>query len=482
MTYLSGTDDLAYLSATDAQRLFTARELSPVELMNAVIERTEKVEPTVNAFTERLFEQALTQAVHAADRYLGKNGLTPRPLEGVPIAAKEKHAIAGRTLTDGSLANAGTIATENAPIIERIQYAGGIIHARTTTPELCLATYTHSRMWGVTRNPWNPDFTPGGSSGGSATSLAAGTSLLATASDIGGSTRIPAAFTGTVGFKAPYGRVPGHGVLPADHYRGDGPIGRTVDDVIALQNVLAGPDPRDHTSIGPKYVLPTEYDAVSGMRIALCVGLGEYRIHPEVEANTRATAQALADAGAIVEEIGLSWTHLDILTSIAGHFSTIFGAIVVEYAQQQPDKLCDYTLAYAELMKVVGSQFSYIDALRAEKRLQSQLAEAMAGFDALVCPTTAVPGWHAGDTLSGERVVVNGEEVCDTLWSSMTLPFNINNRCPVLNVPSGHSSWGIPTGIQIVGHPYDDATVFRIGKTLEYAQQWSYTPDRRPTL
>ncbi|MFD3747445.1 amidase [Nocardia sp. NPDC058633] len=482
MTRSHVTDDLVYLSATEAQRLFTARALSPVELMRAVIERSEKVEPAVNAFTERLFDEALEQAAEAELRYLGKGGLTPRPLEGLPIAAKEKHAIAGRSLTEGSLVNEGTIATENAPIIDRIIAAGGIIHARTTTPEFSIATYTHSRMWGVTRNPWNRDFSPAGSSGGSAASLAAGTSLLATGSDIGGSTRLPAAVTGTVGFKAPYGRVPGAGVLTNDHYRGDGSMARTVADTALLQNVLAGPDPRDHTSIAPEYVLPTSYEDVSGMRIALCIRLGEYVIHPEVEANTRATAQALADAGAVVEEIELPWTHQDLLISQAGHFSTLFAASVADVTAGRRELLSDYTVAFLDLMASARTQVSYLDSLRAEQRLQRELAEALVGFDALLCPTTAVPGWHAGDALGGAKLEVDGEPVCDTRWAAMTVPFNINNRCPVLNVPSGRSSWGIPTGIQIVGHPYDDATVFRIGTALEHLRPWAYTNANRPAL
>ncbi|MFD8008724.1 amidase [Streptomyces sp. NPDC058955] len=467
-------DDLCYLGATEALRLFASRALSPVELMRAVADRAERTEPRLNTFTERLFDEALDQARHAEDRYLGKNGLAPRPLEGIPVAAKEKHAILGRSLTEGSLARKDEVATENHPVVDRILDAGGIIHARTTTPEFSLATYTHSRMWGVTRNPWNPDFTPGGSSGGSGASLAAGTSLLASASDIGGSTRVPAAFTGTVGFKAPYGRNPGLGVLAADHYRGDGPMGRCVDDVIAFQNVLSGPDPRDHTSVAPKLTLPTAYEDAAGLRVALCVRLGEYEVHPEVEANTRAAARALADAGARVEEITLPWTHLDLLTAIAGHFSGIFGAMVEETAARHRDLLSPYTVAFADLMAYARTQATYLDALRAEHRLQRQLATAMDGFDALVCPTTAIPGWHAGDDLAGDKVVVHGEETVDVLWAAMTSPFNINNRCPVLNVPSGMSGWGIPTGLQIVGHPYDDATVFRVGKALEAVRPWSY--------
>lgn len=482
MTSSDSTADLAYLNATEALELFTARELSPVELMTAVIERTEKVEPTINAFTERLFEEAMAQAVQAERRYLGKDGGAPRALEGLPIAAKEKHALAGRSLTEGSLVNAGVVAEENAPVIDRILDAGGIVHARTTTPEFSIATFTQSRLWGVTRNPWNPYFSTAGSSGGSGAALAAGTATLATGSDIGGSTRLPAALNGVVGFKAPYGRVPGAGIMPNDHYRGDGPMARTVDDTVLLQNVLAGPDPRDHTSIAPKYVLPNGFDAVAGMRIALCVNLGEYRVHPEMAANTRATAQALAAAGAIVEEIELPWAQFDILIATAGHFGHMFSTLVEEFTAGKRELVCDYTAAYLDVTAQARQNISYMDALRAEKRLQLQLAAAMTGFDALLCPTTAVPGWAADDQLQGERLIVHGADVGETFWAAMTMPFNINNRCPVLNVPSGRSEWGIPTGVQIVGHPYDDAAVFRVGKAVERLRPWAYRPGNRPAL
>ncbi|MFC9246229.1 amidase [Streptomyces sp. NPDC057136] len=348
-------------------------------------------------------------------------------------------------------------------------------------PEFSIATFTHSRLWGVTRNPWNPRFTHGGSSGGARAALAAGTTLLASASDIGGSTRIPAAFTGTVGFKAPYGRIPGVAPLSADHYRVHGPMARTVDDCLAFANVLAGPDPRDHVSLRPKLVLPSAYDPVAGMRIALCVRLGAYDVHPEVEANTRALAQALTDAGAEVEEIELPWTKQDILICLAAHFSAIFGAVVSEVEAAHREQMSAYAAAFADNMAVARERISYLDGLRVETRLQRELGEAMAPFDALICPTSAVPGLPAGDDLLG-RLVVNGEDHGEPLWAPMTLPFNISNRCPVLNVASGRSSWGLPTGVQIVGHTYDDPTVFRIGKALEQLRPWAYTPDHQPAL
>ncbi len=468
-----GFMELPYLSATEALTLFRARELSPVELMRAVIERAEKAEPVINAFAERLFEEALDQARDAEERYLGKGARAPRPLEGIPVATKEKHAIAGRSLTEGSLVNAGRVATENAPVIDRILDAGGIIHARTTTPEFSCSFFTHTRLWGVTRNPWNTAYTPGGSSGGSAAALAAGTTLLASGSDIAGSTRVPAAFTGTVGFKAPYGRIPGAAPLAADFYRGDGPLARTVDDCVAFANILIGPDPRDHTSLRPRLILPAEYEPAAGMRLALCVRLGDYPVSAEVEANTRAAARALADAGATVEEIELPWTHAEIRRAVAAHFTQIFGAIISEIARDHRDELMPYTVAFADQMTRAREQLSFLEGLRIEARMQRELAEAMGPFDALICPTTTTPGLAAGyDQLGPE----DGEVLGRAETATMTVPFNISNRCPVLAVPSGHVANGLPTGIQIVGHTYDDPAVFRVGKALEQVRPWTRRP------
>lgn len=172
------------------------------------------------------------------------------------MATKEKHGIAGLRLEQGLAAHRGRIAEQDHPVVERIRAAGGIIHARTTSPEFSCATVTHSPMWGVTRNPWNRRTSPGGSSGGAGAALAAGFTTLATASDIAGSTRIPAGFTGTVGYKAPYGRIPGLPPLAADWYRGDGPMGRTVADVALLSSVLAGRHPADHASWGAHGACP----------------------------------------------------------------------------------------------------------------------------------------------------------------------------------------------------------------------------------
>jgi Asp-tRNA(Asn)/Glu-tRNA(Gln) amidotransferase A subunit family amidase len=173
------TGDLHYVSATEALRMFRSKELSPVELMKAVIERAEKVEPKINAFADTHYESALLQTKAAEASYAGK-GESPRPLEGLPVAVKEEASIAGQKNTLGSLALKDVVADHTSVFVQRILDAGGIVHARTTTPEFSCAPVTWTKLWGVTRNPWNRDFAPGGSSGGSGASLASVSSTLAT--------------------------------------------------------------------------------------------------------------------------------------------------------------------------------------------------------------------------------------------------------------------------------------------------------------
>jgi aspartyl-tRNA(Asn)/glutamyl-tRNA(Gln) amidotransferase subunit A len=320
-------NDLVYLSATKALRLFRARELSPVELMSAVIEHSVEVEPKINAFSAQFFDEALEKSKEAEKRYIDSSE-TPGLLEGLPIAIKEKHSIKGLPYSEGSLIDKDKIADITHPVAERIFAAGGIMHARTTQPEYAIAGFTHSKMWGVTRNPWNLNCSPGGSSGGGTASLAAGTAALATGSDIGGSIRNPASFSGVVGFKPPYGRVPALPPLNLDHYRTDGPMARTVADCALFENVMAGPHPIDLVSLSPKVELPEEFGDIKGWKIAVCMHLGDFPVDSEVEANTYAVAEALRQAGAEVEEVTLNWRKEDVMRAAEIHWAAIANSVV----------------------------------------------------------------------------------------------------------------------------------------------------------
>ncbi|MFE7388651.1 amidase [Streptomyces sp. NPDC057582] len=468
--------DLAYLPATEALRRFRDRSLSPVELMTAVIARAEAVEPKVNALAERTFDEALAAAREAEARYAGK-GEPPRPLEGLSVATKEEQPIAGRLATDGSLAFEHEVADETHPVIERILAVGGIVHARTTTPEFSCAAVTQSRLWGVTRNPWNLEFSPGGSSGGAGAALAAGETTLATGSDIGGSIRIPASSTGTVGFKPPYGRVPAMAPFNLDTYCHDGPMARTVADCALLQNVIAGPHPRDGVSLRSKLVLPDSFEGVEGLRVALSVTLGDWHVDPEVEANTRAVAEALRAAGATVEEVEVAITRADVFKAAMIHFGTIFGPYIASVAAEHGDKLTPYALHFAEQAgRAAREPGSFLQGLTIEGAVQAEIGTLLERYDVLLCPTLAIPAYAADDDYTSTKVVINGVELDNNLEASLTTVFNIASRCPVLSVPSGFASTGVPTGVQIVGRTYDETTVFRVASAIEAVRPWGHIP------
>ncbi len=473
--------DLIYLPATELLRLFRARQLSPVELMVAVIERAEAVEPKINAFAERLFDEALEQARAAEARYAG-SGAPPRALEGLPVAIKEEHPIAGHTATEGSLLYKDNVAEITHPIVERIVAAGGIVHARTTTPEFCCAGFTHTRLWGVTRNPWNLEYSPGGSSGGSGAALAAGTAVLATGSDIGGSIRIPASFSGVVGFKPPYGRVPALPPFNLDHYCHDGPLARTVADCALLQNVIAGPHPLDVVSLRPAVRIPQELGGIDGSKIALSIHLGDYAIGAEVESNTRAAAEALCEAGAVVEEVEFSWKRADISRASWAHYGAIFAAASGDSSGEHTDLLMPYTRAFIDGAEAASREISFLEGLEIEGRLYAELGQILERYDALICPTAGIPALLAGDDYVETKVMVDGVVLDDYFDTILTIPFNIASRCPVLAVPSGLASGGLPTGVQIVGPTYDDERVFRVAAALERVRPWFGDPTWRPSL
>lgn len=444
-----------HLTATEATSLFASRELSPVELLESIFERIDSTEPTVNAFTEQMRAEALIAAQESERRFATA---TQRPLEGIPISLKDEQPIAGRLQQDGSLLGKGHIAEVTHPIVDRIWAAGAVAHARTTMPEYSSAPVTHSALWGITRNPFNLQLSPGGSSGGSGAALAAGTTVLATGSDIGGSIRIPASFCGVVGYKPPFARVPGLAPFNSDTYCADGPMGRSVADVAQLQNVIAGSWIGDPASLPAPAPLTAVPGSLIGTRIALCLTLGDYDPDPVVIANTLAFADALRGAGATVEEVELPWATGETIELVWAHFGSIMGPAILSALEGDPERealLMQYTRS---LIAGATGAANYVEGLVREAEYYRPLARTLERYDALVCPTMANTGFAADE---------DGGDANRVLSQMMTLPFNVVGRVPVLAVPSGLAPNGVPTGVQIVGRSYDDQTVFRIGAAVE---------------
>ena len=471
--------ELCYMPATEALAAFRARTLSPRELMRAVIARAEATADPVNAFTFMYFDEALTAAGEAERRY--RRGEPAGPLDGLPVGIKDESFIAGKPTSSGSLVTEDEVADRSSTMNERILAAGGIVHARTATPEFSCAGYTWSRRWGITRNPWNPEFTPGGSSGGSAASLASGTSAIATGSDIAGSIRIPASACGLVGYKPPYGRNPDDPPFNLDSYCHTGPLARSVRDAVILQNVMCGPHPLDVSTLRPKLELPTEFEPVDGWRIAWSRDLGFYEVDPEVERNTLAALDVLRSLGATVEEVDLGWTgeSMDAAITYLGH---LFGGYISKLLSEYGDKMTSYARAFAE-SSLGSTPRDFVGSLEVANAMYATLGPLLEKYRLLVCPTTALPAVPADFDQSADTLRINGREVSPFLGWVMTVPFNMLSRCPVLTVPSGHASNGVPTGLQIVGRTYCDEDVFRAGLAYETALGgWYRSPSTRPAL
>ena len=363
---MSGTqEDVAFLSATEILTLFHARDLSPVEVLGGASARADAPAATVNALTWRS-DDALAQAREAEARYLGK-GPEPRPLEGVTLAIKEEMPVAGQPVTNASRIYADAIADHTSPLAERAIAAGAIVHARTTQPEFACTGFTQSHLFGITRNPWNLDYDVGGSSGGAGAALASGLTTLAGGSDIGGSIRIPSACCGVVGFKPPYGRVPQLPPFNLDHYCHEGPMARTVADCALFENIISGPSPIDIASLRERVELPLHPAGVSGLRIALSLDLGGWEPDDDVRRNTLIAADALRDAGAVVEEVRCRFAART-STVPRALTSRRFSAQRRGAAADHREIMTSYAIAFAESM-VLEHPGAFLEGLEIEGAL-----------------------------------------------------------------------------------------------------------------
>lgn len=454
--------ELCYIPATDALRRFRDKTLSPVELMKAVIGRAEQVESNVGAFTQTYFEEALDAAAEAEINYERGNA---RPLEGLPVAIKEDKGVSGKPTTAGSMVFKDSVAGSDALPVERIKKAGGIIHARTNVCEMGTAGITGGRIQGPTRNPWNPEYNTGGSSGGAAAALACGMTTLANGSDYCGSIRIPASSCGVVGFKPPRGRNPVSAFFNLDWYDHDGPMARSVADCALLQNAMSGRHPGDLFSLKDEEKLPLEFEGATGLKIALSIDLGFVPIDADVERNTRAAAEALSRAGAVIQEVDLGWSQ-DIIEAFRNHSAIIFGSWVAEYLDDHSHEMTDYAIAMGRTAgQVMPGDF--LAAMATECAMWDRLSPILQQCDLLLCPTLALPAVPVDFDPTGPELEVAGQSVPADYGWMLTYPFNMLSPLPVVAAPSGVAGNGVPTGVQLIGRPYEDVTAFRAAAALE---------------
>ena len=467
--------DLCYLSAGEALARFRAKTLSPVELMQAVVARAEAVNPKLNAFTYTFFERALEQAQDAEKKYAGG---TARALEGLPLAIKDFHAVAGEITTLGSKIFEHNRPERTAPTVARLLDAGAIMHCRTTTPEFAHSPATHSPLWGVTRNPWNLDYTPGGSSGGAGAALAAGMTFLADGTDAGGSVRIPASASGIVGYKPPFGRNPLDRDHPLESLLHYGPMTRTVGDAALMQNVMSGAHPDDICSLREEIVIAENLDGIKGWKIALSMDLGFFEVAPEVRENTLAAAEAFRDLGCTVEDVALDWSY-DIHDPYLAYWEGMAATTLAQYLPEWRERMDPYMAGIVENGAGHTAATQYQCNLVRGQMYQA-LAPILDTYDVLICPALAVPSVKAEHDLVDADFKINGKPVEAYLGWNMCYPFNMVSQCPVICVPNGFSpETGVPIGLQIAARSFDDLSVFRAAAAFEVARPWQ---DARPDL
>lgn len=463
--------DLCFLSATEAIEAFRSRALSPVELAEALIARSEKLQPKINAFTYAFYEEALTAAAIAERAYLRNEA---RPLEGICFACKDFHAVKGRITTYGSKVFRAHRPDYTVPYVQRLLDAGAIMLSRSTTPEFAYDARTSSPLWGPTRNPWNLAYSAGGSSGGAAAAVASGMVTVADGTDGGGSIRIPAAACGVVGYKPPFGRNPLDREHPLETMLHYGPITRSVADAALMQNVTSGAHEDDVTSLRDRVTVSAEVLPLSGTRIAFSMDLGFFHVDREVRDNILVAAQALRDIGCVVEDVEIGWDW-DVVRTWSTRWAVMFAGLHGDLLEQFEHELDPDVVTYVR-KGLATDAASFYRTNQAVARMYASLASVFAKYDALICPTLALPSVRHEEDYRDFRIDGKPIPLSRGGWS-MTSPFNLLSQCPVMSVPTGFSSIGVPTAMQIVGRTYDDATVFEIASAFEAAQPWS---DRHP--
>ena len=449
--------------------LLRSKQVSPVELTRECLQRIEQTEPLINAYITVTAEAALQTAKEAETQI--RQGCYRGPLHGIPYSAKDLYMTAGVRTTAGSAVLADNIPAVNAAVIDSMAAAGAILVGKNNLHEFAYGTTSENDCFGPCRNPWNPRMITGGSSGGSAASVAAGSSMFSLGTDTGGSIRIPASFCGVVGIKPTYGRVSKRGVIPLswsmDH---TGPIARSVWDAAAALTAMAGHDAAD---VGSAAVPAEDYTAglageqpldVRGLRIGICPGYYEGLLQPAVEAAFAQVIQWFERQGAQVRE--LSYPNRDAFT--VGSILTMSEA----YAYHERNlESCGEKYGPSIRYRLEKGQYipasAYVNAQRLRQQDRRLWAELYQEIDVFLSPTVIMTAFPVGEPTApfgGEAVNPRVHPVLMYLTSLGDF-----NGYPVLSLPCGFSRDGLPIGFQIQGSPFEENRVFQVAYAYEQA-------------
>ncbi len=465
--------DLTTLTIADAAGALRSGETTPVALTEAYLARIEQHNPLINAYVTVTAERARADAKAAQDEL--SRGRDRGPLHGIPIALKDLYETAGIRTAAGSKVFEDFVPHEDCPAATKLREAGTILLGKTNTHEFAFGSTTNNVFWGATRNPWNTERIPGGSSGGSGAAIAASLALGTMGTDTGGSIRMPAAACGCAGIKPTYGRVSKRGVFPMSYlYDHAGPITRTVEDSAIMLQAIAGYDPLDPNSAN---VPVGDYtgrlrDGIRGFHVGLLRGMFADCPDPEINAAVDAAADVLRSLGATVDEVDPGFDRQT--TGFA--FRAVYAEAHAIHGDNWAIRPGDFGPGMQNVLNAPQpTPREVIDSISAGGRVRAACQQLLTTYDLLLAPTMPVTAPPIGATsmrIGDKEIAVEG------LLASLTLPFNLA-RLPVLSQPCGFSREGMPISLSLVGRPFDEATVLRAGHAYESATDWHL---QRPAL
>ena len=454
-------NDLCSLSAAELLALYRKKKLSPVEVTRATLDRIEKLNPLLNAFCLVDKKQAMESARQSEKRWF--KGSPQGQLDGVPVSIKDLLVTRGwPTLRGSKTVDPRGPWNDDAPAVARLREHGAVLLGKTTTPEFGWKGVTDSPLTGITRNPWNPKMTPGGSSGGSAAAVAAGMGPLSVGTDGGGSVRIPCSFSGLFGLKPSFGRVPAWPLSPMGTVAHVGPMTRTVTDAALMMNVLSLPDSRDWHALphdGRDYRIGLE-DGVKGLRIAWSADLGYAKVDPEIAKIVAQAVKTFTGLGAHVESKDPGFKEVGPL--FAAHWFP-GAAAIVRGTPAHKRALMDKGLLETARLGERYTTAQYLAAIQQRGALGVLMNAFHESYDLLVTPTLPLAAFAAGKEVANLL-----KEKRWTDWSPFSYPFNLTQQ-PAASIPCGLTKKGLPVGLHIVGPRYADALVLRAARAFESA-------------
>jgi aspartyl-tRNA(Asn)/glutamyl-tRNA(Gln) amidotransferase subunit A len=461
--------DICRMTALQLRRAIKTKKLSPVEVVNAVLERIEKINPKINAYCTIVPELARAEAKKAEKMVL--KGEKLGQLHGVPVSIKDLAFTKGIRTTGGSKMYEHFVPDKDAVFVERLKEAGAIIIGKTNTPEFGWVAVTRNPVFGTSFNPWDTSCTTGGSSGGAAAAVAACLGPIAQGSDGGGSIRIPSSFCGVYGLKPSFGRVPATPGFPGlwEGLSVTGPIARTVSDAALMLEVMSGYDSRDFYSIPQKashYLSGIRGDiSIKGIKIGWTTDLGYATVDKQVAKAVEKAAKVYEKLGCQVEE-----AHPDAEDPQAAFSTQVGSALSAQLYDELPKWGAQFErglATYVERSKDISAR-DYVKARVKHLEYWGKIREFFEKYDLLLTPVLAVPPFSAELYSPSE---INGKKVSGIAWMPFTYPFNITGQ-PAASIPCGFTKQGLPIGMQIVGRKYDEMTVLKASAAFERAQPW----------